>query len=110
MTETTLEFIVTIKANESTLDDLKNQLDSTHSHHPLLGQVLPTMIKKTLETAGVSNEVEVNIQPYQLINHHNSIGELKAGLWLDTNGPDHYLNEKWNFLKTIPKDEIVCSD
>jgi hypothetical protein len=110
MTETTLEFTVTIKGDETALHNLQNQLNDPSSNPSTLGEVLPVMIKKTLLAIGDSPEVEVELHPSHLINHAEGIGGLTGDLWLETNNPDYHRDDELIFLRAFSDDEILCSD
>jgi len=82
MNKTTLEFKVTIEADQATLHEIQHQINSANSRYPALTNVLPVMIKETLLAAGVTNDFEVELQPSQIITHYEGIGELSEDLYL----------------------------
>lgn len=110
MSETTLEFTVTIKGSETALHHLQNQLNGSTSDNSTLGEVLPVMIKRTLLAINASPEVEVELHPSHLVNHPEGIGGLTGDLWLETNNPDCHRDDELIFLRPFSSDEILCSD
>ncbi len=109
MIQTTLEFTVAIKANEATLHDLQNQLNSTDRHPSALGEALPLLLKE-LVAVGASADVEIELHPGQIVNRYQGPGQFSSKLWLETNNPAGHLDDEIILLKTLPPNEILCSD
>ncbi|MCG3210351.1 MAG: hypothetical protein FOGNACKC_03982 [Anaerolineae bacterium] len=110
MIETTLEFTVAVKANEATLHTLQNQLNCGTTPPSPLGQILPELIKETLQTTGPAAEVEVALHPGHLVNHFENPGGLASDLWQEVSRPNRAARSGLAYLKARPGDEILCSD
>jgi hypothetical protein len=109
MNKTTLEFKVTIEADQATLHEMQDQLNDATSHHPELTNVLPGTIKETLLAAGVTDDFEVELQPSHIITHYERIGGLSADFCLALNEA-YYLNPNQALYTAAYRDDILCSD
>lgn len=84
MNQSALELVITLKANEGVLRDIKTRLTALDDGHSSLGDALAAMIKEKLAAAGASNELQVECHCGQIKSRFDIGGGLNAEEWLDS--------------------------
>lgn len=83
MNESMLQFIVTIKGQDTTLRNIQNTLtDATAGCSPV-AEALATIIKQTFVIAGITDDVEVTLRCHQVTFQFEGEGGLSAREWLE---------------------------
>ena len=89
MSETTLEFTVTIKAGEPVLHDIQDTLTGAKSDRPPLTGTLAVNIKQALIAGGIPDRFEVELH-HGHIAIHGIGGGLSAREWLEADEISHH--------------------
>jgi hypothetical protein len=87
MSNTTLDFKITVKGDEATLRDIRSKLTSTGADCPDLNNVLSVIVQQTLMAAGVSGDFEVEFNCGNIRRPTQRGGGLNAHEWLEKGKP-----------------------
>jgi len=83
MSRTTLEFTVTVNAEEMTLNNIKRVLTGAEPGQSPLKDVLADMVKKKLTEAGISGNFTVFLNENRVVIKKVTEGGLNPQEWLD---------------------------
>lgn len=81
MNRTSLEFMVNIEADESTLKSIKNALTEVNSG---LIEAVVKAIKANINEAGITDNLTINLPPHCITIKTSFKGGLSAQEWLET--------------------------
>lgn len=87
MSETTLQCSLTIRAEETTLQNIHNLLVSQEDERPPLSEELAKIAKQTLIAAGIKDEFKIELQHSRMTTSYHRSGGLNPDEWLERQRP-----------------------
>lgn len=95
MNETTVELSITIRGDDSALENAHKLLSGEAEECPPMLKVLAEISKQTLIAAGVNEEIEVELHSCRLSPRYTRGGGLNANEWLDKEEESRVNTDQW---------------
>lgn len=95
MNETTVELSITIRGDETALENVHKLLSGEAEDCPPMLKVLAEISKQTLVAAGVSEEVQVELHSCRISTRYTRGGGLNAEEWLDKEEEARVDTDQW---------------
>lgn len=86
MSDTSLNFAITVKGDEATLRDIYGRLTHPDTGCSDLANVLAVMVQQTLIASGVTNDFDVTFHCGQVQKAYQRGGGLNPNEWLEGGG------------------------